>query len=135
MHADWPTTPEGEDAQLRYGDAFYTLLFSHPAVEAITWWDFTDYCTPGRARRAGLLRADMTPKPLYERLMELVWGEWATHYEGAMGDEAALVVSCAAGEHAIEIVLPSGERLGGTFSVAQRPRGTDHGLSGPGSIS
>ena len=47
---------------------FYTLLFSHPAVEAITWWDFSDYrgmaARPGRpaAQRhdaqAGLRRAE-----------------------------------------------------------------------------
>ncbi|MCU0522719.1 MAG: endo-1,4-beta-xylanase, partial [Anaerolineae bacterium] len=36
----WPSTPEGEAAQAEYATRLYTLLFSHPAVEAITWWDF-----------------------------------------------------------------------------------------------
>ena len=33
---DWPSTPEGEARQAREVAGFYTLLFSHPAVEAIT---------------------------------------------------------------------------------------------------
>ena len=122
VRTDWPTTPEGEEAQLRYGEAIYTVLYSHPAVEAITWWDFADHHA-WQGAPAGLLRADMSPKPLYERLMELVWGEWATHDKGEIGDEAALTVSCAAGEHEIEISLPSGERLSGTFSVATGQEG------------
>jgi GH35 family endo-1,4-beta-xylanase len=122
VHTDWPTTPEGEEAQLRYGEAIYTLLYSHPAVDAITWWDFADY-QAWQGAPAGLLRADMSPKPLYERLMELVWDEWATHYEGTIRDDTTLTVSCAAGEHAIEIALPSGERLSGTFSVAKGEKG------------
>ena len=38
----WPSTPEGEAYQARETARFYTMLFSHPAVQAITWWDFTD---------------------------------------------------------------------------------------------
>jgi endo-1,4-beta-xylanase len=122
VHTDWPTTSEGEEAQLRYGEAIYTLLYSHPAVEAITWWDFADYHA-WQGAPAGLVRADMSPKPLYERLMELVRGEWATHYEGAIRDDAALAVSCAAGEHTLEIALPSGERLSGVFDVVKGQEG------------
>jgi GH35 family endo-1,4-beta-xylanase len=117
-HPDWFSTPEGEEAQMRYGEAIYTLLYSHPAVEAITWWDFSDY-QAWQGAPAGLVRADMSPKPLYERLMELVWGEWATHHSGPLGDEPALTVPCAAGEHALELTLPSGDRLSGTFSVVK----------------
>ena len=37
---DWNTTPEGEAKQAEYVAQFYALLFSHPSVRAITWWDF-----------------------------------------------------------------------------------------------
>jgi GH35 family endo-1,4-beta-xylanase len=114
---DWPTTPEGEEMQLRYGEAIYTLLYSHPAVEAITWWDFSDH-RAWQGAPAGLVRADMSPKPLYERLMELIWGEWATQCRGTLGAEAALTVPCAAGEHVVEVTPPSGDRLSGEFRVA-----------------
>ena len=77
---DWPTTEEGEKSQLEYAQKLYRLLFSHPAMEAITWWDFPDGCWQGAP--AGLVRADLTPKPIYERLVEMVKGEWWTQKKG-----------------------------------------------------
>ena len=75
--SDWDSTPEGEARQGDYVRRFYTILFSHPKVEAITWWDLAD----GRAWQgapAGLLRADMTPKPAYLALHELIRQRWWT---------------------------------------------------------
>jgi GH35 family endo-1,4-beta-xylanase len=74
--SDWPTTPEGEAAQARQVAAFYTLLFSHPAVAAITWWDFSDGQWLGAP--AGLVRQDMTPKPAYQALLKLIREDWWT---------------------------------------------------------
>jgi endo-1,4-beta-xylanase len=79
----WPTTPEGEAQQADYVATLYTLLFSHPAVEAITWWDFMDGGWQGAP--AGLVRAALSPKPVYERLMELIRGQWWTHAETVAG--------------------------------------------------
>jgi hypothetical protein len=56
---------------------FYTMLFSHPAVEAITWWDFSDY-QAWQGAPAGFVRRDMTPKPVYEELKKLIKGKWWT---------------------------------------------------------
>jgi endo-1,4-beta-xylanase len=74
---DWPSTPEGEASQAQEVAQFYTMLFSHPAVQAITWWDFSDYHA-WQAAPAGLLRKDMTPKPAYDELKKLVKGKWWT---------------------------------------------------------
>ena len=117
VHADWPSTPEAEEAQAAYGEALYTVLYSHPAVEAITWWDFSDY-QAWQGAPAGMLRKDMSPKPLYERLLRLIWGEWATHAEMILGQTPQVVVPCALGEHAVEVELPSGEKLAGDFELA-----------------
>ncbi len=75
-----PGEPEkaatGELRQADYVEKFYTLLFSHPAVEGIMWWNFVDGDwdnSPG-----GLLRADLTPKPAYERLHKLIREKWWT---------------------------------------------------------
>jgi GH35 family endo-1,4-beta-xylanase len=76
VRTDWGSTPEGEARQADYVAKLYTLLFSHPAVEAITWWDFMDGGWQGAP--AGLARKDLTPKPAYERLLELVKGKWWT---------------------------------------------------------
>ena len=78
---DWNTTPEGEAAQAAYVTQFYTVLFSHPNVRAITWWDFSDKNAWGGAP-AGLLRRDMTPKPAYTALMALIHGKWWTRDTG-----------------------------------------------------
>ncbi|HEX2972566.1 MAG TPA: endo-1,4-beta-xylanase, partial [Tepidisphaeraceae bacterium] len=76
-NADWPSTSEGEERQARQVVEFYTILFSHPAVEAITWWDFSDRGA-WLGAPAGLIRKDMSPKPAYEALMKLIKGEWWT---------------------------------------------------------
>lgn len=73
----WTTTAEGEEQQARLAAEFYRVLFSHPAVEAITWWDFSDQGA-WQGAPAGLLREDMSPKPVYERLGDLIKGQWWT---------------------------------------------------------
>ena len=87
---DWPTTDAGEKRQARQVEEFYTVLFSHPAVEAITWWDFSD----DRAwlgAPAGLVRKDMTPKPAYAALLKLVKGKWWTAARNLTADAAGRV--------------------------------------------
>jgi GH35 family endo-1,4-beta-xylanase len=76
----WVSTPEGEQRQAKQVTEFYRVLFSHPAVEAITWWDFTDQNAWQRAP-AGLVRDDMTPKPAYNELKKLIKGKWWTQTE------------------------------------------------------
>jgi GH35 family endo-1,4-beta-xylanase len=76
----WPSTQEGEQRQAHETARFYTLLFSHPAVEAITWWDFSDR-RAWQGAPAGWLREDMSPKPVYDRLLHLIKDKWWTHLE------------------------------------------------------
>ncbi len=74
---EWKSTAAGEEYQAEEVARFYTVLFSHPAVEAVTWWDFTDQ-NAWQGAPAGFLREDMTPKPAYEELMRLIKGKWWT---------------------------------------------------------
>jgi endo-1,4-beta-xylanase len=71
---EWPTTPEGEVRQAQEVVQHYKTLFSHPAVEAITWWGLPD----GGWLNApsGLIRRDYSNKPAYEALFNLVKDEW-----------------------------------------------------------
>jgi len=69
--------PDNEQQQARQVEEFYRILFSHPSVEAVTWWDFSDYRAWKQAP-AGLLRKDMTPKPAYDTLLRLIKTEWWT---------------------------------------------------------
>ncbi len=83
-HENWTSTPAGEKRQTEKVERFYTLLFSHPSVEAITWWDLPDGRWLGAP--SGLIREDMSPKPAYERLMKLIKGEWWTSEQTANTD-------------------------------------------------
>lgn len=85
--SDWPTTEAGEAGQAEYVEKFYTLLFSHPSVTAITWWDFSDNGA-WQGAPAGLLRTDMSKKPAYDRLLKLVkatWWSFGNVYTGMEG--------------------------------------------------
>lgn len=78
---DWPSTEAGERLQAEEVERVYTMLFSHPAVAAITWWDFSDRNAWQRAP-AGLIREDLSPKPAYHKLNGLIKGKWWTNLEG-----------------------------------------------------
>jgi GH35 family endo-1,4-beta-xylanase len=96
VRPDWNTTAEGETFQARYVERLYLLLFSHPAVKAITWWDLADGGWQGAP--CGLVRKDLSPKPAYERLESLVNSRWksnaaldsdasgAVRFRGFLGD-------------------------------------------------
>ena len=67
----------------------YRLWFSHPAMSAITWWNLVDNTAfqvagainnnQGENRYlGGLLNNDMTEKPSYKVLYNLIHREWTT---------------------------------------------------------
>lgn len=66
----WPSTPKGEQRQAAELKRIYLELLLQPQVSAIIWWDLTDL-KAWQGAPAGLLRADMTPKPAYDALLEI----------------------------------------------------------------
>ena len=116
VHTDWESTPEGEQAQADYVEQLYTLLFSHPAVEAITWWDFADY-RAWQGAPAGFLREDMSPKPVYDRLMDLIHRAWRTDFVTTTDAMGVASGRCFFGDHQIQVELASGATLQGHFLV------------------
>ncbi|MHC4579894.1 MAG: endo-1,4-beta-xylanase [Planctomycetota bacterium] len=117
----WISTDEGEQRQARDVAEFYQILFSHPAVEAITWWDFTDQNAWQRAP-AGLLRDDMTPKPAYDELKRLIKGQWWTKTQATVGSEGQARFRGFFGQY--EVTARAGGRtLTGTFWFDKRTRG------------
>lgn len=111
---DWLTTPQDEARQADYVEKFYTLLFSHPAVEAITWWDLSD-TGAWLGAPAGLLRRDMTPKPAYERLMSLVHGKWWTRAKATTDERGQYRTRAFLGDYKINVTA-----RGRTRSVVAR---------------
>jgi GH35 family endo-1,4-beta-xylanase len=115
----WPSTPEGEARQAREVESLYTALFSHPAVEAITWWDFSDRGAWKRAP-AGVLRADMSPKPAYDVLVRLVKDRWWTRHEGVADAAGCLAVRGFYGDYAVRV--DAGRASGsGAFALRRGP--------------
>jgi endo-1,4-beta-xylanase len=119
---NWVTTPEGEQRQAELVEQFYTVLFSHPAVEAITWWDLTDQGA-WQGAPAGLLRADMSPKPAYDALLKLIKGKWWTRTQARVGSDGEAKFRGFFGEYRVE-AQAAGHTLTGRFSFDKRTRGT-----------
>ena len=73
----WPSTPEGEERQMKEWKEMYEILFAHPLVEAVTGWDFAD----GAWLHApsGLIREDGTIKPSYLEIKRMKEEEWSTN--------------------------------------------------------
>lgn len=76
----FPYNKTGEETQARVTRDFYRLWFSHPAMSAITWWNVSDGTATQNEDRfnGGFLREDMSPKPAYDVLNDLINKEWRT---------------------------------------------------------
>jgi endo-1,4-beta-xylanase len=95
-----------EAAQADYAVKFYRVAFAHPAVRAITWWDLCDQGSwlPG----GGMLRKDMSPKPVYEQLKRLIHDEWQTRVSGATDDSGRFAFRGFSGGYRLVIEAPGG---------------------------
>jgi endo-1,4-beta-xylanase len=102
------TTPMDEARQAAITSAFYTVLFAHPAVQAITWWDFSDLGA-WQGAAAGWLRRDMSPKPVYHELMSQIKGQWWTKAQGTTDAHGKLKLRAFYGTHRIAAELPGGQ--------------------------
>ena len=91
-------TSRGEEAQAYFAKQAYRLFFSHPSVEAITWWNMRDGQAASNEAHlnGGLIRDDLTPKASYRALEQLIAKDWQTnvtfdkpvknaHFEGFYG--------------------------------------------------
>ena len=72
----WKKGMWSEENQAEYAQRVYKLLFSHPTCGGIIWWDLADSFS--WIEEGGLLRADLTPKPVYTGLDQLINNEWRT---------------------------------------------------------
>ena len=116
-----PASPTSEAGERRQRDdvvRVYTMLFSHPAVAAVTWWDFSDQGAWMNAP-AGLLRADMSPKPAYEALRELIHRRWATNATVTTDQDGKATLRAFRGDYAAAIDRTDGTTAEFPFTVMQ----------------
>lgn len=107
---DWPSTPWGERRQAEYVEKLYRTLFAHPAVAAITWWDFSDR-EAWQGAPAGLLREDMSPKPVYRRLLRMIKQGWWTRANGTTGPGGEMKCPGFYGAYRITATAPDGRQV------------------------
>jgi len=113
---EWPSTPAGEIAQADYAEKLYIMLFSHPSVKAVTWWDLSD-SGAWQGAPAGLLRADMSKKPAYSRLLTLIRDKWWSRGDGYTDDKGTAKVRGFYGTYKI-IVEKEGKRAVASMHIA-----------------
>ena len=127
---DWNTTPEGEaQAGGFYVTQFYSLLFSHPAMRAITWWDFSDL-NAWQGAPSGLVRKDMSPKPAYTRLLDLMHRQWWTKANGKTDLNGILTRRVFYGDYTITVTDASGKKTRIRENHVPRSRAAADGAGG-----
>lgn len=70
----WHGAAWNETIQADWVEQFYTICYSKPEIQAITWWDFSD---PAFIPHGGMLSPAFEPKESYRRLAKLL-GAWRT---------------------------------------------------------
>jgi endo-1,4-beta-xylanase len=63
------------ELQADWAEQVYTLFYSRPEIQAINWYDFSDFRP--FVTNGGLIREDSSPKPSFDRLKALLasWGQ------------------------------------------------------------
>lgn len=111
--------PGDEEIQAEILKNIYSIWFSHPNVEQIIYWNLPD----GYAASApqgdmtsgenyfygGLLRFDMTPKPSYYTIKDLIGKEWHTETKIVTDDGGSAQFKGFYGKYDIEIKTDSGK--------------------------
>lgn len=114
--------PDDEELQAEMLEKLYSVWFSHPNVEQIIYWNLVDGYAhlwdpdPEKIRASqgnmslgenyyygGLLRFDMSPKPAYLKLKELLQKKWHTEAEAVTDADGNAEFRGFYGKYDIEI--------------------------------
>lgn len=106
---------------------YFTTAFSHPAMEAINYWDLSTsinrasstFMSIGGTGQAGLLDPTKNdePRPLYNMLKKLIRTDWMTNLGGDLGRNGAVAFRGFHGDYEITVTTPAGKKLRGTFTI------------------
>ncbi len=80
---------------------FYTLVFSQPAVEALSWFDFTEHRWLNAP--AGVVDDGLNPKPVYSALYDLIHREWHSDVDVVTGTEGNCRATLFCGNYDITV--------------------------------
>ena len=115
---------EDEAIQAEIIEKLYSIWFSHPNVEQIIYWNLVDgYAhlwdpSPEKIKASqgdmtlgenyyygGLLRFDMTPKPAYYAIKNLIEKKWHTETEVVTNSDGKVKFKGFFGEYDVEIIV------------------------------
>jgi GH35 family endo-1,4-beta-xylanase len=106
-----------EATQAEWAEKFYRFCFGHPAVVAITWWDLCD--RGAWLKGGGMLRSDLSPKPVYEALRRLVHEEWHTKAEGKTDKNGVFSFRGYYGPYHVTGKTPDGRQAQADFHLSK----------------
>lgn len=100
-----PFNEEGLKNQAKLTRNFYRLWFSHPSTEAIIWWNMVDgTAVPGEDKwHGGFLNEDLSPKPAFHVLNDLINKEWKTVLKRSVNNSKEVSFRGFYGEYSIRI--------------------------------
>jgi endo-1,4-beta-xylanase len=104
------TTQKGEQQQADEIERVYRTIFSRPEVEALTWWDFSDYHA-WQGAPAGLLRKDNTPKLAYNCLKRLIKNDWFTQKVKRTAENGKVQFRGYLGDYMVQVKTSDGKRI------------------------
>ncbi|MBI4026961.1 MAG: beta-galactosidase [Verrucomicrobia bacterium] len=103
--------------QAEYCRLFYTVCFSHPAVDVINQAELGPVTRwPG----GGLLEADGKVKPAFETLRELFAKTWHTTLAGTLPLDGLIRFRGYHGQYQLEVTTTSGQVVATTFELAPK---------------
>ena len=117
--------PENEAVQAELLEWLYSIWFSHPSMEQIIYWNLVDgyaYVNdPAKIKDSqgnmtigenvyygGLFRFDMTPKPAFHALQNLIQKKWHTEAELATDAEGYAKMRGFYGKYEIAVQTENG---------------------------
>jgi hypothetical protein len=108
-----------EQTQAAYTVGLVRLAFGHSSVDAVAYWAMTDRRDDPPTIGAGLLRADLCPRPVYEALHALIREARWTRWDGQTDRAGRAPVPMFYGEHNVIVSRPGGTPLAMVVSVTR----------------
>ena len=106
----------GDEVAAHYVRDFYTVAFSHPAVQGVVMWGFWDGAD--WKNDAPLYARDWSPKPAAEAFRKLVLEEWRTDTTVNTGADGKVQLRGFLGDYVVEV--KAGERQSTTQGKLQK---------------
>ncbi len=103
--ADWTAgywkAPWAPELQADYAEHVYTLAYAHPQVHSVTWWDVMD--TKPAVITGGLIHSDGTPKPVFNRIADLI-AHWRAIPETESNSAGVFQLQVPEGTYMLEVI-------------------------------